>query len=151
MKKIKKLLRAEGVVVYDCTCDNGTSQDDVLKKIVQKCNLHDVDLDVAIHLNSSRNDLTGDGKIGGTEVWMRTADGIKAKVGTKICRKMERIGFTNRGVKTTKNWHFLNHTIAPAILVEVAFVDDKDDVKLYKKCKNEIASAIAGAIIESFE
>ena len=31
-----KYLKAAGHTVYDCTCDNGTSQTDVLKKIVAK-------------------------------------------------------------------------------------------------------------------
>lgn len=92
----------------------------------------------------------GDGRIGGTEVWMRTAEGIKKKAGAKICSKMEQLGFTNRGIKTTKNWYFLNHTKASAILIEVCFVDDKDDTKLYKNNRDAVAEAIAEAIIKSF-
>lgn len=149
VKKVKKLLGESGMTVYDCTCDNGTSQEDVLKKIVNKCNIHDVDLDVSIHFNSGRNDRTSDGKIGGTEVWMRTADGIKKKAGTKICNKLEKIGFTNRGIKESKGLYFLNHTKAPAVLIEVCFVDDKDDVKLYKNSKDAVAKAVADAILKS--
>ncbi len=63
-------LKELGHTVYDCTVDNGTSQNDVLKKIVAKCNSHDVDLDVSIHFNSGRDDYSGDGKNGGTEVWL---------------------------------------------------------------------------------
>ena len=33
-------LKKAGHTVYDCTCNNGTSQNDVLKKIVAKCNAH---------------------------------------------------------------------------------------------------------------
>ena len=36
--KVISILRANGHTVYDCTEDNGTSQSDVLKKIVAKCN-----------------------------------------------------------------------------------------------------------------
>ena len=35
-------LKELGHTVYDCTVDNGTSQNDVLKKIVAKCNSHDI-------------------------------------------------------------------------------------------------------------
>lgn len=49
-KEVIRLLRKKGHKVYDCTCTNGTSQTDVLKRIVTKCNKHKVDLDISIHL-----------------------------------------------------------------------------------------------------
>lgn len=51
-KEVIKLLRKKGHTVYDCTCQNGKSQTDVLKRIVTKCNQHKVDLDISIHFNS---------------------------------------------------------------------------------------------------
>ena len=39
-KEVIRLLRKKGHKVYDCTCTNGTSQTDVLKRIVTKCNKH---------------------------------------------------------------------------------------------------------------
>lgn len=148
VKKIKKYLKDSDVMVYDCTCNNGSSQSDILQKIVKKCNAHDVDLDVSIHFNSGRNNLKGDGKIGGVEVLMRSTNGIRGTAGSKICKKMEKLGFTNRGIKETKSLYFLNHTKAPAILIEVCFVDDKDDVILYKKNKEEIAEAISNVLVK---
>ena len=59
-RKVKDLviakLRSQGVVAYDCTVDNGTSQNDVLRKIISKCNAHKVDLDISIHFNSGAGD-----------------------------------------------------------------------------------------------
>ena len=106
VNKIIKQLKQQGIITYDCTVNNGTSQKDVLERIVKKCNAHDVDLDISIHFNSGRNDRKGDGKIGGVEVWMRTEDEIKGTIGRKICKKLEGLGFTNRGIKTTKSWYF---------------------------------------------
>ena len=60
---------------------------------------------------------------------------------------MSKLGFTKRGVKTTNSLYFLNHTKAPAILVETCFVDDKDDYILYKKKRDLVAMAIASAVI----
>ena len=60
---------------------------------------------------------------------------------------MEGIGFTDRGVKTTKGLYFLNHTKAPAVLVEVCFVDDKDDYILYKRNRNVVAKSIVKAVL----
>ena len=68
--KVISILRANGHTVYDCTEDNGTSQSDVLKKIVAKCNAHKVDLDVSIHFNSGANDTNGNGVTTGSEVWI---------------------------------------------------------------------------------
>lgn len=151
VKKIKKRLKKKGIIVYDCTCNNGKSQLDVLKKIVKKCNAHKADLDISIHFNSGRKDQVGDRKIGGTEVLMWQKKGIRKTVGNLICKQMEKIGFTNRGMKVSKKLYFLNHTKAPAVLIEVCFVDDKDDVKLYKAKKNAIAKGIANAVIKALK
>lgn len=43
--------------------------------------------------------------------------------------------------------YFLNHTKAPALLVEVCFVDDKDDYMLYSADRIDVAYAIARAVI----
>ena len=43
VKYVKKYLRTAGHTVYDCTCNNGTSQSDVLNKIVKMCSAHKVD------------------------------------------------------------------------------------------------------------
>ena len=149
VKKIKKILKKKGVTVHDCTCNDGRNQTDVLEKIVKKCNAHSVDLDISIHFNSGREDRTGDNKVGGTEVLMRKEEGIKKTAGSLICKQMEKVGFTNRGIKISQGLYFLNHTKAPAILVEVCFVDDKDDVKVYKVNKDAVARGIAKAIVKA--
>lgn len=53
--KVVEQLTAMGHTVHDCTCNNGTSQQDVLKRIVEACNKNDVDLDVSIHFNAAAN------------------------------------------------------------------------------------------------
>ena len=66
--KVIELLRSAGHTVYDCTDDIGRTQGQNLNNIKNKCNVHNVDLDVSIHLNSGRNDPNGDGKTGGVTV-----------------------------------------------------------------------------------
>ena len=68
--KVIVLLKKEGHTAYDCTCDEKTTQSGCLTKIVKKCNAHTVKRDVSIHLNSGRDDLKGDGKTGGVEVYI---------------------------------------------------------------------------------
>lgn len=146
--EIIRLLKAAGHTVYDCTVSNGTSQNDVLKKIAAKCNAHTVDFDLSIHLNSGRNDKKGDGSIGGFEIWVSGTNKGKGELAARICTAMEDIGFKNRGTKTTSSLYILNHTNAPALLLEVCFVDDRDDYNLYNKLGyKKIAEVIAGAIM----
>lgn len=133
-RKVKDLviakLRALGHVVYDCTVDDGKSQNDVLRKIVKKCNSHQVDLDVSIHFNSGAYDKKGNGETTGTEVWIRSKSAVKyaQRISTALANGM---GLENRGVQYSRSLYFLNRTNAPALLVEVCFVDDADDVKHY--------------------
>lgn len=146
-KEVVRLLKKKGHKAYNCTVSNGTSQNDVLKKICAKCNKRKAVLDVSIHLNSGRNDRKGDEKIAGTEIWCTKEEGIKKTTGNRILANMKKLGFTNRGIKTTGNLYYLNHTINKAILIEVCFVDDRDDYDLYKKVGyKKIAKAIADGI-----
>lgn len=140
------LLRSAGHTVYDCTVENGTSQNDVLQKIVAKCNAHKVDLDVSIHFNSGRNDMSGDGSNGGTEVYIYSKPGAAYDAAVRICERISRIGFKNRGVKEDKSLYVLQKTSAQALLVECCFVDDADDIKLYNA--DSMAQAIAEGIVD---
>lgn len=138
-------LRVLNNIVYDTTVDNGINQTDVLRKIIKKCNLNDVDLDISIHLNSGRNDYYGDGITAGTEVWVYPGNKETLKYAENIVNCLAELGFKNRGVKTSKSLYYLNHTNANAILIEVCFVDDMDDVDVYNISGIDL---IANAIVK---
>ena len=123
-------LKLLGHTVYDCTCENGVSQADVLSKIVTKCNAHKVDLDVSIHFNAGAKDQE-DGKTTGTEVFLFSAGSQAKHYAEGVVKAISALGFKNRGVKTNPNLYFLRKTKAPSMLIECCFVDDKDDVALY--------------------
>lgn len=143
-KKVIKLLKKKKITAYNCTVNNGTSQNDVLRKIVAKCNAKKRQLDISIHFNACRHDKK-DGKTKGVEVLVISNSGMRKNVGEAIVKNISEIGFTNRGVKIN-NLYFLRNTDKPAILIEVCFVDDADDAALYKKSKDKIAQAITNAI-----
>lgn len=124
-------LRQLGHTVYDCTCENGTNQADVLTKIVNACNVHTVDLDVSIHFNAGAGDTAGNGKTTGVESYIYSTSSKSKAYADKICAAIGELGFRNRGVKTSTSLYFLRKTKAPALLIECCFVDDKDDVQLY--------------------
>ena len=143
--KLIELLRANGDTVYDCTDDYSTTQRANLSSIVSKCNAHNVDLDISIHLNSARNDRVGDGKCGGVEVYGyddRIYD-VAYKIAENIATTLG-IGFHGTPVKYSKDLYVLRKTKAKAILIECCFVDDRDDVSRWDstKCAMAIASAL---------
>ena len=140
-------LRKAGHTAYDCTCNNGTSQNDVLKKIVDKCNSNEVDLDVSIHFNSGANDKKGNGKSTGVEVLVYSEKSKAYDEAKRVCEKLSSLGFKNRGVKVNDDLYVLRKTNASALLIEVCFVDDADDVDLYKENIDNIAKFIAEALI----
>ena len=138
------MLRQLGHEAYDCTCDDGKSQSDVLKKIVSACNSRDVDLDVSIHFNAGANDAKGNGKITGTEVLIYSTGSEARKYADSVCKCISALGFKNRGTKINDQLYFLRQTEAPAMLIECCFVDDKDDIGLYNAY--EMAKAIVKGI-----
>ena len=142
-----KYLKAAEQTVYDCTVNDGKSSSDVLKKIVTKCNSHDVSIDVSIHLNSGANDKKGNDKSTGVEVLIYSKDSKAKDEAERVCKKLAALGFKNRGVKVRNDLYFLRKVNAPAMLIEVCFVDDKDDVTIFNKNKAKIGKLIAEAII----
>lgn len=140
------LLRKNGKTAYDCTVDAAGTQQDNLYQIVAKCNAHKVDRDISIHFNSGRDDVNGDGDNAGVEVWLYDdSDPQLVKEAERICANIAKLGFDNRGVKFSKNLYVLRNTKAKAMIIECCFVDDKDDVDLYRKVGSR---AIAKAIVE---
>ncbi len=142
--EVIRQLRQSGHTVYDCTVDNGSGQRDVLKKIVAACNAHTVDLDVAIHFNAGASDPAGNGRSTGTEAYVYRLTGGAAAYAKRVCGEIAGLGFTNRGVKANQGLYVLKHTKAPAMLIECCFVDDKDDVNLYRA--ETMATAIVNGI-----
>lgn len=150
-------LRSMGHTVHDCTVDNGTSQADVLRKIVAKCNAHPVDLDVSIHFNAGAADPKGNGKTAGTEVFLYNAASAAKPFAQKVVAEIGKLGFRIRddavkdNVKTASYLYVLKNTKSPAMLLECCFVDDADDVRMYnaETMANSIVNGIAGRLPES--
>ncbi|MFI3210485.1 MAG: N-acetylmuramoyl-L-alanine amidase [Peptostreptococcaceae bacterium] len=138
-------LEKEGVIVYDCTVNDGTSSGDVLRKIIALTDKHSVDLDVSIHFNAGASDTDGNGQTTGTETLIYSTTSSSSTTAQYICDKISSLGFKNRGIKVRSDLYFLKKTAAPAVLVECCFVDDKDDVLLYDSEK--MAKAICEGIL----
>jgi N-acetylmuramoyl-L-alanine amidase len=64
----------------------------------------------------------------------------------RIQTSLVALGFTDRGVKEA-NYHVLRETKAPAVLVEIGFIDNTGDNNLFDSKRNEIIKALAKAIL----
>ena len=135
--EVMRLLKLKGHTVYDCTDDAGTTQPKNLANIVAKCNAHTVDLDISIHLNA------GGGT--GCEVYYTSSKG-KTYAGKVSAAVASALGIKDRGAKESDTLYVLNHTTAPAILVECCFVDNKTDQKAWDvdECAKAIVEAVTG-------
>ena len=109
---------------------------DSLRKRASTANANNVDVVVSIHFNASKSKL---GK--GTETFYISDAGFK--LATAVNSELVKLGFVNRGPKFGK-WYLLRNTKAPAILVEVCFCDNADDVELLKEVGLD---AVANAIV----
>lgn len=141
--RVMAQLTAMGHTVHDCTCNNGTGKEDVLKRIVAACNSHEVDIDVSIHFNAAANPKP-DGRTTGTEVLVYGKASPAVPWAQQIADSIAALGYRNRGVKERPGLYVLKHTKAPALLVECCFVDDPDDVAIYNA--DRMAAAIVAGI-----
>ena len=107
---------------------------------------------IELHLNAAANDPQGNGKTTGVEVLVHTGEtGITVE--QAICRRIAALGFQNRGVKRRGDLLVMNTVHRKGIshaLIETCFVDDADDMKLYKDKFYDIARAIADGVAEGF-
>lgn len=107
---------------------------------------------IELHLNAAANDPKGNGKTTGVEVLVHTGEtGITVE--QAICCRIAALGFTSRGVKRRGDLLVMNTVHRKGIshaLIETCFVDDADDMKLYKAKFYDIAHAIADGVAEGF-
>lgn len=104
-----------------------------------------------VHFNYGAADLKGNGRTTGTEIYVTTAEKTVG-VETKIVQSIAALGFKNRGVKRT-NFTVIYRAKAAGVssaLLEVCFIDDKDDMSIYAAKKTQIAAAVANAIAVQF-
>lgn len=134
--KVIEKLRILGHTVIDCSCDYSKDRDEQLAAIVKKANAQKLDLFLSLHLNA------GGGT--GAEVYTTNTSGAKQEAKRLIETYCKRTGFRNRGHKYAE-LYVIRHTVAPAMLLEMAFVDIEAD---YKKWNDLGVELIANAIVE---
>ena len=135
-----RLLKGKGHTVHNSTVNYADTQNAYLERVVDMANAKEVDLFISLHCNASSSH-TGNG------VEVHTYRGKRLKEAVKVCDALHSIGFKNRGIKDGSKLYVVKNTKAPAMLVELFFLDNPTDQALYKKvgCK-EIAKKIANVL-----
>lgn len=104
-------------------------------------NSFNAELFLSLHAN------VGGGK--GSQVF--TKGGIKTPLSKRILDNLNNLGFENSGVKDGSNLYVIKYTCAEAILVGLCYIDNIEDVNLYKKTDNKkIAMAIVDAVGKAY-
>lgn len=111
------------------------------------------------HFNAIKEETVSDGKSKGTEIYVTNAEKgvtVEEKILEKICA----LGFRNRclnaaGETEIKKKDFslikrIKNLGVSSALLEVCFIDDIDDMKIYQSKKKKIAAAVAEGIAEGF-
>lgn len=149
VKKIKSAFANYNVTVDLYPTDRNMYED--LKAGCCKVNLDKYDYMLEIHFNACVNDLKGNGKTTGTEIFIPTT--AKATVEDNIIANIATLGLKNRGVKKynyTCIYRATQHG-CKASLLEICFIDDKDDMDIYLKNKYAIAKKIVSAFVKQYK
>ena len=138
--ELMKILKSKGHTVYDSTVDKAESSNAYLKEVVKKSNNQNPDLFISLHCNASSTHAGN-----GVEVY--TYKGTKRDQAVHVCYELSLKGFKNRGIKDGTQFYVVRCTTAPALLIEMFFLDNATDQNLYKKIGYKgLAQAIANAI-----
>jgi len=132
-------VRRHGVTVDE------TRTNDATVSLDARCSLENrnvYDYFISFHRNAFQPELAR-----GVETYTYINIGAKAKnLADKIQASLVAVGFINRGVKSA-NFQVLRETKAPAVLIEMGFVDNTIDNNFFDSNRNEIIKAITKAIL----
>ncbi len=118
-----KVLSRHGV---DVAMSRTTDEDD--KDKIKECNAFAPELAVDIHNNAGGGD--------GCEIYHYSGGGTSKMLAQNVLNEIVAIGQNSRGLKTKLNssgsdyFAFIRETVAPAIIVECAFLDNAKDVQI---------------------
>ncbi|SCY24836.1 N-acetylmuramoyl-L-alanine amidase [Alkaliphilus peptidifermentans] len=137
--EVAKELRRHGIEIDEIrTTDVAVS----LKQRSEFENKGNYDYFISFHRNAFKPEVAT-----GAETFVYTKASAKSKVlAEKIQNALVGVGFINRGVKTA-SFHVLREIKAPAVLVEMGFIDNTKDNNLFDSKRKEIVMGITKAIL----
>lgn len=123
--------------------------DETLSGKTADCNKFAPDLALDIHNNAGGGD--------GAEVFHHHGGGTGKTLANNILAEVVKIGQNSRGAKIKKNssgkdyYGFIRQTVAPAVIVECAFLDNKTDIQIIDTAAEQknMGVAIAKGILKT--
>jgi N-acetylmuramoyl-L-alanine amidase len=116
-------------------------ENDDLSEEIRECNAFNPDLAVDIHNNAGGGD--------GAEAFYHHGGGTGKTLANNILAEVVKIGQNSRGAKIKKNasgkdyFGFIRNTVAPAVIVECALVDNKKDIQIIDTAAEQKAFGVA--------
>ena len=138
-KAVAAEMRRHGV-----TIDETRTSDTTVSLIARSDfeNKKDYDYFISFHRNAFQPETAN-----GVETFTYLNGSVQAKsLANKVQTNLVAVGFLNRGVKEA-NFHVLRETYATAILIEVGFIDNTNDNKIFDTKNDDIIKAITKAIL----
>ena len=127
-----------------------TRTGNINQSVIQKAQLaNDTDADLFISIHRNMSEVPG--SYHGVQSLVYDLSGPKLTMAEAINKNLEGVGFRNINVEARPNLAVLRRTKMPAILVEVGFIDNAKDNKLFDTRLDEIAQAIADGIQKALE
>ena len=138
-REAARILRRHGVVVDETrTADVSLS----LKERSDFENRGTYDYFISFHRNAFKPETAA-----GVETYTYLNPSAKSKGLAKIIQSaLVEVGFVDRGVKEA-NYYVLRETKAPAVLIEIGFINNSQDNALFDNKRTDIVKGIAKAIL----
>ena len=112
--------------------------------VIEEANSGDYDLFISLHCNAFNN-----GVAKGTETLVYSFGGTSEKLAECIQKQIiDTFHTVDRGLKERPGLLVLSKTDMPAVLVEMAFIDNEDDEKLLANNQDDFARAIARGVTD---
>lgn len=137
----RDVLERHGVTVL---MSRTKDENDTTSEEIKECNAFAPDLAADIHNNSEPK-----GTADGAEVYHTLSGGKGKTLATNINNEIIAIGQNSRGVKTRANskgkdyYGFIRETSAPAVIVECAFISNKNDIAIIDTAAEQRAMGVA--------
>ena len=137
--KVVEYLKQLGVDATYIKLDKPTSSSYLYDQVKLANSKGKFDVMVQIHFNAGSSDPNSNTT--GTETYYRSSNA--KPYSDRVNKKLATL-FKDRGSRNNKpNLYWLKNTTSPAILIELCFVDDKDDAKVYNNNFDKICKLIA--------
>lgn len=132
----------------DVRMSRTTDENDTLTEEIRECNEYAPDLAIDIHNNAGGGD--------GVEAYYYSGGGLSKTLAENVLWQITRLGQNSRGAKTRlyngyDYYGFIRETFAPAVIVECAFIDNAEDIRIIDTEEERIrmGNAIARGIIDT--